>query len=114
MRFSVGTNRAGEPSWWLYGDNNEQVAWAGETFYSQSNATRAAQDFKDGAASATYDVYLDDGGREHPWRANRGGRKVAASGEGVPTGTKKACRFRQAFFVVSPRRGRPLASGCDR
>lgn len=79
-RFSVGNNTAGEPSWWLYAGNNEQVAWAGETFDSKSNANRAAAAFKVGARSATYDVYLDVG-TNWRWRANRGGNKVASSGE---------------------------------
>ncbi|MCS3442207.1 hypothetical protein [Microbacterium phyllosphaerae] len=81
----MGNNKAGKPSWWLYGDNNEQVAWAGEAFYDLSNATRAAQNFKDGAALASYEVYLDDGGSEYRWRAIRGGNNVASSGEGFPT-----------------------------
>jgi hypothetical protein len=50
MYFNVGNNKAGEPSWWLYGSNNEMVAWAGEAFYSHSNAHRAASDFKVGLA----------------------------------------------------------------
>ena len=79
-RFSVGNNKAGEPSWWLYASNNEKVAWAGETFDSMSNANRAAAAFKTGARSATYDVYAD-GGTKWRWRAIRGGNKVAASGE---------------------------------
>jgi uncharacterized protein len=78
--FSVGNNQAGQPSWWLYGDNNRMVAWAGETFDSTSNATRAATAFKAGAATARYEVYADTGGRWR-WRAWRSSDKVAASGE---------------------------------
>jgi uncharacterized protein len=78
--FSVGNTQGGEPSWWLYGDNNRMVAWAGETFDSTSNATRAANAFKAGAASARYETYLDSG-REWRWRALRSSDKVAASGE---------------------------------
>ncbi|MGY3553399.1 YegP family protein [Williamsia sp. R60] len=80
MYFSVGTTKAGEPSWWLYGNNHEKVAWAGETFASSYNADRAAKAFKAGARTATYDVYADAGGHWR-WRAIRGGNKVASSGE---------------------------------
>ena len=49
MRFLVANDTAGQPSWWLYADNNKMVAWAGETFASTSNAHRAAVAFKAGA-----------------------------------------------------------------
>lgn len=79
MYFSVGNTRGGQPSWWLYGNNHEMVAWAGETFASTYNARRAAAEaFKAGARTAGYDVYADAGGHWR-WRANRGGNKVAAS-----------------------------------
>jgi uncharacterized protein len=80
MYFSVGNNTAGEPAWWLYGNHNEMVAWAGETFDSQSNAHRAASDFKTGASSARYEIYQDAGGSWR-WRAWCSSDKVAASGE---------------------------------
>lgn len=80
MYFSTGTNTQGNPSWWLYSDNNEMVAWAGETFASTSNATRAAAAFKLGAETASYDVY-EDAGSKWRWRAWRSSDKVAASGE---------------------------------
>lgn len=79
-RFQVGNTQAGEPSWWLYAGNNEMVAWAGETFASNSNAQRAASAFKVGAKTARYDVYQDTAGSWR-WRAWRGSDKVAASGE---------------------------------
>jgi hypothetical protein len=74
------THRPGDPCWWLYGGNNQMVAWAGETFASTYNAERAAQAFKAGARTATHDVYLDAGG-DWRWRAIRGANKVASSGE---------------------------------
>jgi len=80
MRFSVNNNTAGKPSWWLYGSNGEQVAWAGETFASMSNAKRAAEAFKVGAKTARYDIYEDAGGHWR-WRAWRSSDKVASSGE---------------------------------
>ncbi|MFN8046586.1 MAG: hypothetical protein U0Q08_11160 [Dermatophilaceae bacterium] len=79
-RFHVDYNRAGAATWWLYGNNNEMVAWAGESFASLANARRAASAFKAGARSARYDVYLDAAGAWR-WRAWRSSDKVAASGE---------------------------------
>lgn len=79
MRFSVGKNTAGHDSWWLY-SGSDMVAWAGETFASAYNAKRAAQAFKDGAASARFEVY-EDAGQKWRWRAWRSSDKVAASGE---------------------------------
>jgi len=80
MRFQVGNGRGGRPTWWLYGGNNELVAWAGETFASLSNAQRAAAAFKAGAKTARYEVYADLSG-SYRWRAWRSTDKVAASGE---------------------------------
>lgn len=80
MRFVVANDRGGKPSWWLYSANNALVAWAGESFDSLYNATRAAQAFKSGAYSARYETYLDAGGNWR-WRAWRSSDKVAASGE---------------------------------
>jgi uncharacterized protein YegP (UPF0339 family) len=80
MRFNVGNNTAGQPSWWLYGGNGEKVAWAGETFASTSNAQRAAVAFKAGASTARFEIYQDAGG-DYRWRAWRSSDKVAASGE---------------------------------
>lgn len=68
------------PTWGLYGDNQELVAWAGEGFDSQSNATRAATAFKSGATVARYEAFQDSGGSWR-WRAWRSSGKVAASGE---------------------------------
>ncbi|WP_370464467.1 YegP family protein [Mycolicibacterium sp. 018/SC-01/001] len=68
------------PTWALYGDNHEMVAWAGEGFDSSSNATRAANAFKSGATDARYETFQDVGGSWR-WRAWRSSDKVAASGE---------------------------------
>jgi uncharacterized protein YegP (UPF0339 family) len=80
MKFTVDANKAGDYSWHLIAGNGEQVAWAGEAFASKSNAVRAANSFKAGAAEAAYDVYEDAGGHWR-WRAKRGGNTVASSGE---------------------------------
>lgn len=61
-------------------EQRRDVAWAGETFASTSNATRACVAFKHGASSARYEVYPDAGGSWR-WRAWRSSDKVAASGE---------------------------------
>jgi uncharacterized protein YegP (UPF0339 family) len=93
MYFRVANTKGGLPSWWLYGGNNEMVAWAGETFASMYNAERAAQAFKAGALSATYDIYVDAGDHWR-WRAIRGGNKVASSGESF-TSKSNAARAAQ-------------------
>lgn len=80
MYFHIGDNKAGNPSWWLYAANHKQVAWAGESFASTSNARRAAESFKAGAKTARYEIYLDSGG-SYRWRAWRSSDKVASSGE---------------------------------
>lgn len=80
MRFEVGDDQSGKPSWWLYAANNQLVAWAGESFDSPYNARRAAASFKAAARTARYEVYQDLG-RSFRWRAWRGSDKVAASGE---------------------------------
>lgn len=79
-RFSVGNTTDGQPSWWLYGGNNQMVAWAGETFASSYNAKRAAGSSKSGAKTARYEVYQDSGNHWR-WRAWRSSDKVASSGE---------------------------------
>ena len=80
MYFSAGETKDGQYSWWLYGDNHETAAWAGERFPTLYNAERAAKSFKAGAATANFEVYLDSGGK-YRCRASRSSDKVAASGE---------------------------------
>lgn len=80
MRFTVGNDQSGKPTWWLHAANNKLGGWAGESFASTYNAQRAAGAFKAGAKTARYDVYLDFSGA-YRWRAWRGSDKVAASGE---------------------------------
>lgn len=86
MRFTVNNTTSGEPSWWLYGDNNEMVAWAGETFANRSNAQRAAESFKAGAATARYEIY-EDAAQKWRWRAWRSSDKAASSGEAFASKT---------------------------
>ncbi|KQV73864.1 hypothetical protein ASC61_01910 [Aeromicrobium sp. Root344] len=90
MYFKVGPTESGASSWWLYSGNHEMVAWAGETFASSSNASRAANSFKVGASSARYEIY-EDAGSKWRWRAWRSSDKVAASGESF-TGQYEAQR----------------------
>jgi uncharacterized protein YegP (UPF0339 family) len=80
MEFKVLNDTGGNPSWWLYSSNGQLVAWAGESFASTSNAKRAAEAFKAGAASATFYVY-EDAGKKWRWYAQRSSDKVASSGE---------------------------------
>ena len=79
-RFLVGETKSGDSSWWLYAENGEMTAWAGETFASPANARRAASSFKTGAISARYETYPDGGGVWR-WRAWTSSDKVASSGE---------------------------------
>jgi len=78
--FEVKADKGGHFSWWLNAANGQLVAWAGESFASKSNAQRAAEAFKAGAASADYELYENKGGH-WSWRAHRGGHIVAVPGE---------------------------------
>ena len=80
MRFEVKADKGDNYSWWLISGNGQTVAWAGESFASKSNAQRAAESFKAGAAAAEFEVYEDKGGNWR-WRAHRGGNVVATGGE---------------------------------
>jgi uncharacterized protein YegP (UPF0339 family) len=84
VRFTIDTTNDGRSSWWLYGDDNETVAWAGESFDTTSDAYRAAVAFKRSAAIARYDVYLDGTGTWR-WRARQSVDTVAASGPSFPS-----------------------------
>jgi uncharacterized protein YegP (UPF0339 family) len=77
--FQVGKTEDGDPSWALYDDDHELAALAGETFASLASARRACESFKASAATARYEVYLDDGNRWR-WRAWSSGKKVGVSG----------------------------------
>lgn len=79
-KFVVKYDQGGNAYWRLDSGNGQMVAWSGESFASWANAVRAANAFKAGASTATYDVYSDSGGSWR-WRAIRGGNYVASSGE---------------------------------
>lgn len=78
--YFTSESESGAHIWRLYGDNHKLVAWSGETFDSASNATRAANAFKVGAASARYEVY-EDTAKKPRWRAWRSSDIAASSGE---------------------------------
>ncbi|MDO8209641.1 DUF1508 domain-containing protein [Conexibacter sp. CPCC 206217] len=81
MQFDVYADASGSYRWRLLDGNGQNVASSGESFASQSNATRAAEGFKAGAKTYTYEIYEDAGGN-YRWRAKAGnGEKVASSGE---------------------------------
>ncbi|MCS0498770.1 YegP family protein [Protaetiibacter mangrovi] len=84
MRFDVKADAGGHFSWWLLSGNGQQVAWAGESFASKSNAKRAAESFKVGASEAHFELYEDAGGKWR-WRAHRGNHIVAVPGESFAT-----------------------------
>jgi uncharacterized protein YegP (UPF0339 family) len=79
MKFEV-SDESGGPTWRLFGGNSQLVAWAGESFASASNATRAADSFKAGASEARFEIY-EDAASSWRWRAWRSSSKVATSGE---------------------------------
>lgn len=81
MKYEVYADAAGRYRWRLVSTNGQTVAASGESFDSQSNATRAAENFKKNCSDWTYEVYADAAGR-YRWRAKSGnGQTVAASGE---------------------------------
>lgn len=80
MRFRAGEVIAQQPSWWLYGESNEVVAWAGETYPSLTVAEHAADAFRSGATRAKFELYQDRSSQWR-WRAWVADQKVASSGE---------------------------------
>ena len=85
MKFEVYAGSSGEYSWRLLADNGQNVASSGEAFASKSNADRAANGFKAGAAGATYEVYETSSGNWR-WRAKAAnGEQIAGSGENFVT-----------------------------
>jgi uncharacterized protein YegP (UPF0339 family) len=56
MKFKVLKNSAGNWYWHLIGGNSEKVATAGESFVSEYDAKRAAENVKANAGSATIEV----------------------------------------------------------
>jgi len=51
-KFEVYADKGGEYRWRLISSNGQNVASAGESFDSKSNAKRAAENVRDNAASA--------------------------------------------------------------
>lgn len=80
MRFKAGEVMAEQPSWWLYGERNEVVAWAGETYPSLRVAESAALSFRSDAPRAKFELYQDRA-RRWRWRAFLADTLVASSGE---------------------------------
>lgn len=81
MKFEVYADAADKYRWRLRSNNGQLVASSGEAFASKSNADRAANGFKAGAASYTYNV--TNTGDQWYWSAVAGnGEKVATGGEG--------------------------------
>jgi uncharacterized protein YegP (UPF0339 family) len=81
VKFEVYDDAGGKPRWRLRAGNGQTIAASGEAFSDRSGATRAAESFKAGAKTHTYEVYADRGG-EYRWRAKAAnGQAVASSGE---------------------------------
>ena len=80
-KFEVFAGSSGQYNWRLFADNGQNVASSGEPFASKSNADRAADGFKAGAASANYEVY-ESSASNWRWRAKAGnGETIAGNGD---------------------------------
>ena len=67
------------PSWWLIGDEEHPVAWAGVHFSTLAAADQAAHQFRTGVASVTIEVDAE-AGTGWRWSAWLGpGSRVAVS-----------------------------------
>jgi hypothetical protein len=66
--FRVALSQNGAPSWWLYGDNEELLAWAGRCYVSLEFAHREASAFQLAALRARYEIYPHPAGG-WGWRA---------------------------------------------
>ena len=53
MKFEIYAGSDGQYRWRLVSSNGQTVATSGESFASKANATRAAENVKAGAGSAT-------------------------------------------------------------
>lgn len=81
MHYAVYADAAGKYRWRLVAANGQKVASSGESFYSKSDATSAARNFKSKCNAWNYVVYADSSGA-YRWRAkSANGQIVASSGE---------------------------------
>jgi uncharacterized protein YegP (UPF0339 family) len=79
VRFEVYADTAGNHRWRLWSGSNK-VAASGESFYSKSNAERAASGFKSSAKTAKYTI--TGSGASWYWNAkSSNGEKIATGGE---------------------------------
>ena len=53
MKFEIYADSGGNYRWRLVSSNGQTIATSGESFSSKSNATRAAENIRDNAGSAT-------------------------------------------------------------
>jgi uncharacterized protein YegP (UPF0339 family) len=84
MRLTVGTHSSGQTTWWLCGQNNRVVAWAGRTFDSVTEAAQSAFDFKMRAATAEVDIDAEACGSWR-WRTRHAQQQLAVSANGFTT-----------------------------
>lgn len=80
MRFKTGDVIVDRPSWWLYGCDNQVIAWAGDMFASLAGAEAAAEQFRFGALHTRFELFQDRTSLWR-WRAMVGERKVACSSD---------------------------------
>lgn len=68
VAFRVEIGEGGQPSWWLYGVNDELLAWAGRYYVSLAFARDEAAAFRSSALRAVYEIYTHPAGG-WGWRA---------------------------------------------
>jgi uncharacterized protein YegP (UPF0339 family) len=81
VHFEVYADSGGHYRWRLKSSNGQTVAVSGESFESESNARRAAQNFKTSASGLPCEVYADSGGH-YRWRLQANNNcNIGSSGE---------------------------------
>lgn len=68
VAFRVELGQDGKPSWWLYGANDELLAWAGRYYVSLAFARDEAAAFQSAARRAEYQIFPHPAGG-WGWRA---------------------------------------------
>jgi uncharacterized protein YegP (UPF0339 family) len=80
-RYTIEKDREGKPRWFLHAPNGKRIAVSGQAFDSTYDARQAADSFRSGASTWTYDVYAEDHG-SFRWRAtSNDGATVADSSD---------------------------------
>ncbi|MGO4235797.1 hypothetical protein [Pseudarthrobacter sp. YAF2] len=104
MIFHVAMSPDGQPSWWLYGANDELEAWAGRYYASLEFAHKEASAFRASASSVGYEIFPHpDGG--WGWRAVQPVNYcMVYSARGFPS-AREARRVARTVRKAAPRAG---------